>query len=68
MKVPFLIGENIYLRGLCEQDLEGDYVSWLNDPDVCRFNSHHIFPYGKKAAQTYFDLVMANPADRKSVV
>ncbi|MBX9830421.1 GNAT family N-acetyltransferase [Candidatus Babeliales bacterium] len=62
MKTPFLISEKIYLRGLCEQDLDGDYIAWLNDADVCRFNSHHVFPYGKKAAQSYLDLVTANPA------
>ncbi|MBY0353727.1 GNAT family N-acetyltransferase [Candidatus Babeliales bacterium] len=62
MNAPFLIGEKIYLRALCQQDLEDDYIAWLNDADVCRFNSHHVFPYGKKAAQSFLDMVTDNPA------
>lgn len=53
MKNPFLIGKNIYLRALEENDLEGNYVAWLNNADVCRYNSHHVFPYTRDAAKAY---------------
>ncbi|MAF95082.1 MAG: GNAT family N-acetyltransferase [Rhodospirillaceae bacterium] len=41
----FLIGERIYLRPLKEDDVHGPYLTWFNDPEVCRWNRHHIFPY-----------------------
>ena len=53
MKNPFLIGERIYLRGLEEEDLNGNYIKWLNDSQVCRYNSHHRFPYDKEKGRTY---------------
>ena len=40
----FLEGANIYLRALTEQDVKGNYSSWLNDPEVTHFNSHGRFP------------------------
>ena len=53
MKNPFLIGERIYLRPLDLEDLNGNYISWLNDEEVCRQNSHHIFPYTKEMAEEF---------------
>ncbi|MGE5396043.1 MAG: GNAT family N-acetyltransferase [Chitinophagales bacterium] len=54
-KSAFLVGENIYLRGLQENDASGNYLNWFNDPEVCRFNSHHIFPYFQKKALEYIE-------------
>lgn len=53
MKIPFLTGERLYLRSLDVTDVDGDYVRWLNDPEVCQFNSHHVFPYDRDAALAY---------------
>lgn len=53
MKNTFLIGERVYLRPLSLQDLNGNYVSWLNDSEVCVSNSHHIFPYTEEMARYY---------------
>ena len=53
MKNQFLIGKRIYLRPLTFKDLDGNYISWLNDADVCKNNSHHIFPYTRDLAQDY---------------
>lgn len=53
MKQPFLVGEHVYVRGLREEDLEGNYVQWLNDAEVCRHNSHHVFPYSRERAAAY---------------
>lgn len=53
MNSPFLIGENIYLRCLDEKDLEGNYIQWLNDADICKYNSHHFFPYTYEKAKKY---------------
>lgn len=53
MKHAFLEGEKIYLRGLEMIDLEGNYINWLNDAEVCRYNSHHVFPYFRENAEAY---------------
>ena len=34
MKNAFLIGKQIYLKPLEEEDLDGDYLKWLNDPEI----------------------------------
>lgn len=53
MKNPFLIGDKIYLRGLCRGDLEGSHIQWMNDNEVCKYNSHHTFPYCIDDAESY---------------
>ena len=50
---PFLAGKDIYLRPLVESDCDGPYPTWFNDPETCRGNSHHIFPYTPEAAREY---------------
>lgn len=50
---PFLEGQRIYLRGLTDADASGDYPAWLNDAEVSRGNSHHVFPYSREAALDY---------------
>lgn len=51
--LPFLKGKHIYLRPLVEADADGAYPGWFNDEEVCRGNSHHVFPYTKQAALAY---------------
>jgi ribosomal-protein-alanine N-acetyltransferase len=51
--IPFLSGERVYLRALVEEDAQGPYPTWFNDPEVCRGNSHHVLPYGRAAALDY---------------
>lgn len=53
MICPFLIGETIYLRLLTEEDCKGNYPSWLNDPEVCAGNRHHVYPYDASQALEY---------------
>lgn len=50
---PFIEGEKIYLRPLASDDINDNYISWLNDSEVCEYNSHHIFPYNKHKAEEY---------------
>lgn len=53
--VMFLEGKSVYLRGLLPEDGEGDYWKWFNDREVCRFNSHHVFPYSPGKARDYIE-------------
>jgi [ribosomal protein S5]-alanine N-acetyltransferase len=52
---PFLEGALVTLRPLTPADLEGPYVAWLNDPEICAHNSHHVFPYTLAQAKGYID-------------
>lgn len=51
--IPFIKGKQIYLRPLVDSDSEGEYPMWFNDMEVCRENSHHIFPYTLEEAREY---------------
>ena len=53
--VLFLPGERIYLRSLQKIDVAGNYGHWFNDPEVCRYNAHHRFPYGQAELLEYVD-------------
>ena len=41
------------LRGLTEEDCQGAYPSWLNDSEVCRYNSHNRSLYRREDALAY---------------
>jgi RimJ/RimL family protein N-acetyltransferase len=60
---PFLVGQNVYLRGLEETDLTGNYFQWFNDQEVCRFNSHGRFPNSLQAMRDYLHLVHTSSSD-----
>jgi [ribosomal protein S5]-alanine N-acetyltransferase len=44
----FLQGECLRLRPLTLQDVNDNYLRWLNDPEITRFNSHGRFPQSKE--------------------
>lgn len=56
-----LKGERIYLRPIMPKDTEGNYPSWLNDEDVCRYNSHGNISYTKEMALEYINKITDNP-------
>ena len=61
MRHPFIIGENIYLRGLQKSDLEGDYFDWLNDAEVTKFMDSGVFPNTiEKMEEFYRNTVMSS--------
>lgn len=60
MKAPFLVGTKVVLRSLLAEDLAGDYISWLNDAEVCKYNSHHVFPYTTESALDYISRSASN--------
>ncbi len=52
-----LESERVLLRPLRLTDVEGNYPQWLNDPKVCRYNSHGEKLYTKEMAREYIELV-----------
>lgn len=53
MKNIFLEAKRVYLRPLEEKDIEGNYISWLNDAEVNMYNSHHVYPYSLEEGRAY---------------
>src|SRR5215212_2034651 len=52
--IVFLKGSRIHLRALMEQDLNSNYLQWLNDEEVCRNNSHASFPNTEEKMRAYY--------------
>ncbi len=51
----FLTGDRIALRPLVAADVDGPYLGWFNDLEVCRHNSHGVFPYTRAEALGWVD-------------
>jgi len=56
-----LEGTRIYCRSIELKDAQRDYPSWLNDPEVCRYNSHGDSLYTADMASAYIQSVTNNP-------
>lgn len=50
-----LESKRIFLKPLSEDELNGNYVNWLNDKDVCKFNSHGETEYTKEMAVNFIN-------------
>lgn len=48
----FLRTERLGLRMLEEEDAE-ECFAWLNDPEVCQYNTHHRFPQSLESERAY---------------
>ena len=53
-------GDRIYLRPIAMSDADGTYPSWLNDPEVCRYNSHGEHLYTAEMAREYIARTIGN--------
>jgi ribosomal-protein-alanine N-acetyltransferase len=54
MKLPFIVGEQIYLRPLLREDLNERYLGWLNDPEANHFLESGRFPYTMDQLEDYY--------------
>jgi len=63
MQNPFLVGKNVYLRTIAENDLNANYREWFNDEEVCRYNSHHRFPNYDENMRDYYENVIKSRAN-----
>lgn len=48
-----LESNRIFLKPLSKDELKGNYVKWLNDKEVCKFNSHGETEYTNEMAATF---------------
>jgi len=60
METTFLKTERYILRSISEDDLNNEYLKWLNDEEVCKYNSHATFPYTERMMFEYFDSIESN--------
>lgn len=56
------LGQGYFVRPLSEEDLDGPYLGWFEDQDVCRYNSHGKFFRTRSAFKTYLSAL--NNQDR----
>ncbi|MBL0709095.1 MAG: GNAT family N-acetyltransferase [Sulfurimonas sp.] len=56
-----LHGKRVFLRELNIEDANGNYPNWLNDAEVCRYNSHGNITYTKEMAIEYIKSVQNSP-------
>lgn len=61
--IIFLKGSRIHLRALMEEDLTPGYLQWLNDEEVCRNNSHAVFPNTDAKMKGYFNSLQNQQRD-----
>ncbi|HEY9759840.1 MAG TPA: GNAT family N-acetyltransferase [Oculatellaceae cyanobacterium] len=54
------MGKQIYLRGLCSEDLTGQYFSWMNDQEVTRWLCGARFP---NSAERMNQFLESTPSD-----
>ncbi len=45
--------QRIGVRGLSVKELEGNYLHWFNDAQVCAFNSHFAYPKTLETVQNF---------------
>jgi RimJ/RimL family protein N-acetyltransferase len=56
--------EDLLLRPLKIEDADGNYPGWLNDKEVCRYNSHGEIHYTKQMAIDYIKMVNSDATYR----
>lgn len=55
---PFLVGKNVYLRPFDLDDLNGDYIQWINDQDMNKFLETTKTPITKDQLHNYVSNVL----------
>lgn len=57
MSRKFLEGSRVYLRPLSLEDAKSNYVNWLNDEEICRYNAHHRFVNTEEKTREYIQSI-----------
>ncbi|MDR2766224.1 MAG: GNAT family N-acetyltransferase [Holosporaceae bacterium] len=60
-----LEGKEVFLTPLSINELSGNYISWLNDQEVCRYNSHGEREYTYADAKNFISSLHGD--ERKEV-
>jgi RimJ/RimL family protein N-acetyltransferase len=57
-KNKFLIGKKTYLRPIEQVDLEGNWYTWFNDPDVTKHMKHGVFPNTYEKQKAFLERIL----------
>lgn len=63
LSVPFLIGRKIILRPLVEKDINRNYLTWINDPQVTKYMETGIFPTTLKELKDFYIKIKQSKSD-----
>ena len=47
--------DRLFLRGVSKNDIQGNYFHWFDDQEVCKYNSHGLFPNTVAAMESFLD-------------
>lgn len=59
----FIEGEKIFLRAIEEDDLNGNWINWLNNRRVTQYMNHGVFPYNAQKLHEYYSKVIKSDTD-----
>ena len=59
----FIEGEKIFLRAIEEDDLNGNWINWLNNRRVTQYMNHGVFPYNAQKLHEYYTKVIQSNSD-----
>lgn len=63
MKCSFIVGEKIYLKPLELEDLNQNYLGWINDEEVTRFMEVGIFPTNHESLKSWWSKIQNSNND-----
>jgi ribosomal-protein-alanine N-acetyltransferase len=60
MNRAFLIGKKVYLRPFDIDDLEGNYLQWVNDGEILQHLASNAFPKTKEDLSNYVNNILSD--------
>jgi len=57
--VIYRLDEAYHVRSFRQSDLDGPYISWFEDQEVCRYNSHGKYPRTREYFQSFYNSLNA---------
>lgn len=63
IKDVFIDGNEVYLRPINIKDARSEWYSWLNDPEVTKYQNKGIFPNTKRKQIEYFKKILKSEND-----
>ncbi|MFB3924413.1 MAG: GNAT family N-acetyltransferase [Syntrophales bacterium] len=61
MDAPLITGKKVYLRGVRPQDVNENYLRWMNDPEVTRFLEIRYMPRSLENIRKFVESMDGNP-------
>jgi len=59
-QTPFLRGEQINLREITTRDVDGNYITWINDQEITQYLETGFFPTSVESGVEYVEQMVGN--------